>query len=215
MDKKFAIFDMDGTLTDSMGFWENAAGEYLLSCGVPEEALTPELMMRIKTSTVSDTSRLFVEHFGIQATPELIMTEIERFMKHHYSTDVPLKPGVRDYLEKLRQNNVKMCVASATGAPLIDLCLSRLGVKDYFEFLLSCETVGVGKSRPDVYLTAMRRLGAENPSDVAVYEDALHAAETASAAGFYLVGVYDHCAEAEWPRIQELANEVIMDWTAS
>ncbi len=215
MNKKFAIFDMDGTLTDSMGFWENAAGEYLLSCGVPEEALTPELMMRIKTSTVSDTSRLFVEHFGIQATPELIIQEIERFMRMHYSTDVPLKPGVREYLEGLRQAGVKMCVASATGAELVELCLSRLGVKAYFEFLLSCEEVGVGKSRPDVYLEAMRRLGAEKPADTAVYEDALHAAETAHAAGFYLVGVYDHCAEAEWPRIQELADETLTDWTSA
>ena len=99
-----------------------------------------------------------------------------------------------------------MCVASATAEPLMEACLSRLGVAHYFQFLLSCETVGAGKNRPDVYFAAAERLGAE-PEEIAVYEDALYAARTAKEAGFYVVGVYDDSASGHWDELKELADE--------
>ena len=104
-----------------------------------------------------------------------------------------------------------MCVASATAEPLMEACLSRLGVAHYFQFLLSCETVGAGKSRPDVYFTAAERLGAR-PEEIAVYEDALYAARTAKEAGFYVVGIYDDSASEHWDELKELADEWIKEW---
>ena len=88
-----------------------------------------------------------------------------------------MKEGVALYLDRLRRDGVRMCVASATALPLMKACLDRLGVLDYFDFLLSCEEVGWGKDRPDVYHEAARRLGA-SPGEIAVYEDALGAAKT-------------------------------------
>jgi uncharacterized membrane protein YbhN (UPF0104 family) len=82
-----------------------------------------------------------------------------------------------------------MCVASATAEDLMDACLTRLGVAHYFSFLLSCETIGAGKSRPDVYFEAAKRLGAQ-PEDIAVFEDALYAANTAKQAGFYTIAIW-------------------------
>ena len=104
-----------------------------------------------------------------------------------------------------------MCVASATAEELMDACLSRLGVAQYFSFLLSCETVGVGKNQPDVYWEAAKRLGAE-PAEIAVYEDALYAAETAKSAGFYTVTVWDDSNQPHWETLTVLADEVILDW---
>ena len=113
-----------------------------------------------------------------------------------------------DLLEQLHRAGCALCVASATAEPLMDACLTRLGVGDYFRFLLSCETVGAGKNQPDVYFEAARRLGCA-PEEAAVYEDALYAAETAKRAGFYTVGVYDESAAAHWARLTAVADETL------
>ena len=103
-----------------------------------------------------------------------------------------------------------MCVASATARPLMEACLDRLGVLDYFDFLLSCEEVGWGKDRPDVYHEAARRLGA-SPGEIAVFEDALGAAKTAKAAGFYVVAVRDGGTQP-WEELKNLADEAMESW---
>lgn len=138
--------------------------------------------------------------------------EISALMAEHYRSDVPVKPGVRDYLEQQRQLGVRMCVASATAEDLMELCLRRLGLRDYFEFLLSCETVGQGKTRPDVYLAAAERLGAPVEA-VTVYEDAKYAVRTAKAAGFHVVGVHDRNSAPYWEEICRTADEVVLDWS--
>lgn len=104
-----------------------------------------------------------------------------------------------------------MCVASATVERLVEACLGRLGVADCFEFLLSCDTVGAGKDRPDVFLAAAERFGAK-PEEIASYEDSIFAVETAAKAGFYTVGVYDHNGADSWDALQALADETITDW---
>ena len=107
--------------------------------------------------------------------------------------------------------NVPVATNIATAEELMDACLTRLGVAQCFSFLLSCETVGAGKSRPDVYWEAAKRLGAE-PAEIAVYEDALYAAETAKSDGFYTVAVRDDSNQLQWEFLTALADEVILDW---
>ena len=104
-----------------------------------------------------------------------------------------------------------MCVASATAEHLMESCLTRLGVRQYFEFLLSCETVGAGKGSPLVYQEAAKRLDAA-PGEIAVYEDALYAVQTAKDAGFHVVGVYDDSAAGNWQTIAKIADEIIINW---
>ena len=104
-----------------------------------------------------------------------------------------------------------MCVASATAERLMESCLSRLGIRNYFEFLLSCETVGAGKRSPLVYHESAKRLQAA-PTEIAVYEDALYAVQTAKDAGYYVVGVYDDSAAKNWQIIERQADETILNW---
>ena len=186
MDKRFAIFDMDGTLIDSMGYWHALAEEYLRAKGV--EDIPADLPQRIETMTMTESAALFRREFGLSATAETLAAEMNAMMEEHYRRDIPLKGDILRELGRLQGRGIRMCVASATAGHLIEACLSRLGVRSFFDFLLSCEEVGAGKDRPDIYLTAAARLGAE-PGDIAVYEDALYAARTAKAAGFYVVGV--------------------------
>lgn len=209
MDKRFAIFDMDGTLVDSMGFWERLGREYLAEKGVTGDL--DALMERTKPMTVTESAAFFLREFSLPGTPEDAAAELNVLMARHYRADVPAKPGVGAYLERLRRSGMRMCVASATAEPLMRDCLRRLGLERYFEFLLSCEEVGAGKDGPAVYFAAAARLGA-SPAETAVYEDALHALETAQRAGFYTVGVYDASGATKWDTVKKIANETIRDW---
>ncbi len=206
MDKQFAIFDMDGTLIDSMIFWKNLASEYLTSQGVTN--IPTDILEQIKPMTMSESAALFVQEFGLTGDPE---AEMNAMMDEHYRKDIPLKPGVEKYLQTLHEKGVRMCVASATAEHLMESCLARLGVRGYFEFLLSCETVGAGKRNPLVYHVSAQRLNAM-PEEIAVYEDALYAVQTAKDAGYYVVGVYDDSAAKNWKTIETHADEIILNW---
>ena len=206
MDKKYAIFDMDGTLIDSMVFWKNLATEYLTSKGILQ--IPADILEQIKPMTMSESAALFRREFGLTGDVEAQMNEM---MEDHYRNDIPLKPGAWEYLENLHRQGVRMCVASATAEHLMESCLTRLGVRQYFEFLLSCETVGAGKRSPLVYHESARRLGTA-PGEIAVYEDALYAVQTAKAAGFHVVGVYDDSAADSWQAIEQESDEVILNW---
>ena len=209
MDTRFAIFDMDGTLVDSMVYWQRLGWEYLASRGVTGGV--DEVLERIKAMTMAESSALFIETFGLPGTPETVEAEMNAVMDGHYRSDIPLKPGAADYLAALADRGVKLCVATATAEPLARACLTRLGVADYFQLILSCDAVAAGKDRPDVFLEAARRLGTA-PAATAVFEDALFAVRTAKEAGFYTVGIYDPSGAAHWAQVQLLADETVTDW---
>lgn len=212
MNKGYAVFDMDGTLVDSMAFWRRLGREYLAGKGVT--AGVDAVLERTRPMTMTESAALFIAEFHLPGTAESVAAEMNAVMDLHYRKDIPLKAGVREYLSRLRRSGVRMCVASATAPDLMEVCLRRLDVAGYFDFLLSCEEVGAGKDRPDVFLEAANRLAAQ-PREIAVYEDSLHAARTAAEAGFYTVAVYDNSNQADWAALEALADEAISDWSAA
>lgn len=207
MYKPFAIFDMDGTLIDSMEQWSSLGQQYLESKGITEGL--DDILEQIRPLTMSESATLFAERFALAESPEAVADEMNRIMEAHYRRDIPLKLGVREHLEHLKQEGVRMCVASAIAEQLMEDCLQHLGVRSYFEFLISCESMGTSKREPNIYLEAARRLGAM-PGEVAVYEDALYAIETAKKANFHVVGVYDEEEDIHWNQICYLADEAII-----
>lgn len=206
MDKQYAIFDMDGTLVDSMVYWRGLAKEYLSTKGIPQ--VPADIWNKLQSITVIESATLFVDTFGLTETPAQVLEEMHQIMAEHYRHRILLKPGVADYLRNLKAKGVRLCVASATAIHLMESCLKRLGVLDCFDFLLSCETKGISKTRPDIYLEAAEKFGSR-PAETAVYEDALYAATTAKKADFYLVAVYDQWEKGNWAKMEALADETI------
>ena len=213
MNKRYAIFDMDGTLIDSMRYWKNLGREYLALHGVTENL--DEIMERIKPMTMTESAELFRIEFHFTGTKEAIAAEMNQMMDEHYRKDIPLKGGVEAYIKKLHELGVKMCVASATDVELMQACLERLEIKKYFTFLLSCEEIGVGKRKPDVYFEALKRLQEKEvilPENIAVYEDADYAIYTALDAGFYTIAVLDDSNRKKWEQLKAQTMESIEDW---
>lgn len=209
MDKKYAIFDMDGTLLDSMYYWKNLVVEFLESKGVSADI--GKIMAEVKTMTLEQSTKYFSERFPDLGTPEEMIRDVFGLMGKHYMYDIELKDGIEKYLEKLKAEGVKMCIATITDRNLMTLCLKRLGVLDYFEFIITSTEVKTGKNTPDMYLAAAEKLGSA-PCDTAVFEDTLNAITTAKSAGFYTVGIYDESEKMNTGKIKLTADEYINSW---
>ena len=211
MNKRFAIFDFDGTLVDSMPYWQREERDYLSRRGVTDPDTVDKVMERIKPLNIMEASQIMVDWFGFPDDPKEVGEGFAARMGVRYRESIPAKDGAKEYAEALKRDGVRMAVASGTGTDLMEACLERLGMRDNFEFVLSCLDMGAGKDRPDIYLEAARRFGA-SPEEIAVYEDSAVAMRTAKRAGFYGVGVYDPPSAGHWDELQELADVSVKSW---
>lgn len=207
MQFSYALFDMDGTMVDSMGYWGEVCGEYLRLVGVYSE----EIFDILKPMTLPQTAEYLRTEFGISVSPDEIETHMCRIMRVHYERDVTAKKGIYAFLNALKKKGVRMCVVSSTPEDLIRECLQRLGLSDYFEFLLSAEEVGKGKTEPDIYFEAAKRLNAD-PQSTMVFEDAMTAGLTAKKAGFLTAAVFDENSAEEWDAFRVQTDVAFHDW---
>ncbi len=184
---KGAIFDMDGTLLDSMGTWDRIVPQYLINHGVDDPG---DINGEIAAMTFEDGIQYTIKRFGLPMTASQVMQGISDRMLWEYTHTVRMKPGVLEYLKKLRQEGIPMCIATATGRALSLPALRCQGILDFFQFVLTVEEVGVGKEYPDIFLQSARRMGLA-PKDCCVFEDALHGIRSASSAGFQICAVKD------------------------
>lgn len=206
MGYRSAIFDMDGTLLDSMGMWRNVGRDYLLRQGVNPPEDLPD---RLRTLSFEQAAQFFQREFGILQPLSEIVEEIQRIPEEQYRLSVPLKPGAKELLLKLQEKGVPMCVATETDRVCAEAALQRLDVIHCFSFLLSCKDLGKGKNDPAVYVEAAKRLGSE-PGETLVLEDCLYCAKTAKKAGFPVAAVYDDASASDWEQMQRICDRSVM-----
>lgn len=200
------IFDLDGTLLDSLSAWEHSGTNFLRTQGItPPEGLDEELAKM----SLLDGARLLKEMFSLSQEPGEILYLTLDPIRRHYFEDIPAKPGVPETLRHLKAQGVKLCVATASDRELAEAALSRLGLLDLFDFILTCDEVGFGKRSSLIYEDALSQLGTAK-SRTLVVEDARYALETAKRAGFLTAGVADpHTPAEDAQKIREQADYYI------
>ena len=182
-----AIYDVDGTLLDSMSIWDTIGADYLRSIGyIPRENLN-EIF---KNMSLLQAAEYYRNEYGVTLRVEEIMSGVNAMLEQFYQYEAPLKPGAAELLARLRQNRVKLCIATATDRYLVEAALARCGVLSYFGEIFTCNGVGHGKDEPHIFEAALRFLGTERAETV-VFDDALYAIRTAKEAGFPIAAVYD------------------------
>lgn len=203
-----AIFDMDGTLIDSLIFWnilwEKMGQTYLHTPGFRPSQADDKA---VRTMLMKDAMALIHKNYGIADSAEALLAFTNRLIEEFYATIVEVKPGVREFLEHCKEEGVKMCIASATERDLVLLALKHCGLDGYFEKVFSCGDIGKGKDQPDIYLIAREYLGTQI-KDTWVFEDSLVAIETAAKLGMPTVAIYDPDNFGQ-ERMQKIASHYI------
>ncbi len=186
-----AVFDMDGTLLDSLMVYRvcwSALGEYFL--GNPCFEPPAEIYRVIATKPLFDAVNYVNEYCNLGIDGAELESFLDGIERDFYRYQARLKSGAKELLEHLKGRGVKMALASATRIEMVRFAAENFGIADYFEHIISCTEVGVGKDKPDVYLKAFELLGVE-PQDGVVVEDSFVALRTAKGIGAHTIGLYD------------------------
>ena len=191
MQFKAAIFDMDGTLIDSLMLWDVLwdifSKEYCDGKVFRPEA---DVEKAVRTLTLKEAMYLVNERYHLAESGDELFNKATQLIRNFYANEVKLKKGVREFLDFLLENGTKMCIASATDKELIKIAMEHCDLNKYFPKVFSCSDIGKGKEEPDVFIAAAKYLG-EDISNTWVFEDSYVALETAHRAGFKTIGIYD------------------------
>lgn len=210
---KAAIFDMDGTLIDSMYYWRTVAVEYLREHGhEPDAALQEELYF----TSVRSTPPVMRRHYDIPDSDAELLEFFDRRMIEHYERDVRLKPGADRFIAGLRARGVTCVLATASLRAQAWPLMQRLGIADAFvsggrQLLFCANEMGMTKASDEYYPELCRRIGVK-PEDCVMFEDALYSIRTARRAGLRVWAIEDESARRQKAEIMELAERYFTCW---
>jgi HAD superfamily hydrolase (TIGR01509 family) len=205
---KGAIFDMDGTIIDSMWVWSKIDEEYLKKRNID---LPSNLKEEIEHKSFPEIAQYFKNRFNIPDTIEQIQNEWNEMALYQYENNVGLKIGVREFLLLLKEKGIKIALATSNCNLLIEAVLKKYKVYHLFESITTTDEVRRGKDFPDVYLLAAEKLNVK-PEECVVFEDILPAVRGAKSAGMKVIGVHDAYSEYQKEDIVSFADMYIFKY---
>ena len=206
MKFKAVIFDLDGTLIDSMGIWTQVDVEFLQrrNISVPDDLFKD---MKEGNSFI-EVAEYFIRKFDLPDSPREIMDEWTKMVAEHYRKDVKLKPGAKEFLDFLKQNKIKMGIGTSNNEYLTRIVLEANGISEYFESIVIGKEEIKGKPFPDIFLKAAAELDVE-PNDCLVIEDVLVGVQAAKNAGMTVYAIYDEFSEPDKNEIKRIADRYV------
>ena len=199
-----AIFDLDGTLADSMGLWDNLCRDWLLAQGkIPGE----ELEAAIAPLSLNAGAEYVIRRYGFDCSPKEMIAQWEGLVLERYKTTVPLKEETAALVRELHGAGVKLAVVTSCFPTACEGFLERRSLRCLFSAVLYTDEAPKDKSFPDIWQTAAKRLGLES-ADCIVFEDAYHALRGVRAAGMGFAAVYDDRCK-EWELMKAQADWII------
>lgn len=199
------IFDMDGTLVDSMWMWHAIDVEYLGRFGIP---LPEHLQEEIEGMSFSETAVYFKETFSLSDSLDTIKADWNAMACDKYRYEVPFKEGVPDFLSQMKSRGIKLGVATSNSRELVEHAAEALSLYRYFSCIMTGCEVARGKPAPDIYLAVAQKLGVL-PEKCLVFEDILPGIQAGKAAGMKVCAVEDDYSADVRDRKRALADYFI------
>ncbi|MCD8390606.1 MAG: HAD family phosphatase [Firmicutes bacterium] len=200
-----AIFDIDGTILNSMTMWIDVTTKFLSDFDV---YLTPRQCEIFQTMTLEESLPMIRDKYDIKMSEEEIRGEFKRLVTDEYKTTVQAKPYAAEYVKKLYADGVKIAVATSGYEDLWRPAFERFGIDGCVSAAAYSAEVGVNKSNPDVYLLAAKRIDVE-PSDCVVFEDIVPGINGAKKGGFKTCAVWDSSNENQTAELKRDADRYI------
>ncbi|MBE6025190.1 MAG: HAD family phosphatase [Cellulosilyticum sp.] len=210
VNKQFdaVIFDLDGTLVDSMWVWEEIDRVFLGKRNIP---VPTDMDKALEGKSFTETAQYFKERFQLEMSVEEIKVEWNEMAWDFYTTKVPLKKGVKVFLDALKAQNIKMGIATSNSVQLVAAVLKALDITEYFQQIrTSCE-VGRGKPFPDIYLKVAEDLEV-GPNKCLVFEDIPNGVQAGKNAGMTAWGIRDRQTEVLWEEVKEVSDDQVEDY---
>lgn len=206
--KKAVIFDLDGTLVDSMWMWKDIDIEFLGSRGF---SCPPELQKEIEGMSFTETASYFKNRFGLEESLSEIKAIWTEMSIEKYRSQVPLKKGAREFLHHLRLQGIAAGIATSNGREMVDAVLRSLEIEPFFAVITTACEVAAGKPAPDIYLNVAKRLGVE-PASCLVFEDVPAGILAGKRAGMTVCAVDDEFSRHMEAEKRSLADYFIRDY---
>lgn len=207
-DVKGVIFDLDGTLVDSMWMWKDIDIEYLGQFGIecPED-----LQTGVEGMSFNETANYFKTRFSLKESIEEIQNKWHEMAWDKYANQVPLKEGVMEFLEYLKEHQIPCGIASSNSKELIELIINKYNIANYFKTIRNSNEVAKGKPSPDVYLLAAHDMGVE-PEDCLVFEDVIQGVMGGKNAKMKVCNVYDEYSRKDKETLRKIADYHIRNY---
>lgn len=180
----YSIFDVDGTILDSMEVWNTLASQYVQSLGMVPEKNLDEI---VSDMSLEQSATYLKNHYKINKQEERIISEVLNFISDFYEYEVNLMPGFKEFISHYDSINV---IGTSCDEELLKIALNRLAVLNYFEDIITCSKVNKSKNDPDFYLACAQVLK-QRPEDIVVFEDADYCIDVARKVGFKVIKIKD------------------------
>jgi len=205
MGSKAYIFDLDGTILDSMEIWANIGIDSLKRRGINIGA---DYNDAIFSMSLSQSASYTIERFSLSHSAEDLMREWNDSALYAYENTIELKPCAKEYLIFLKSKKAKLGVATSLPSKLYKPALIRHGIYDLFDVFCGADEVSVSKSKPDVFLLCANKL-CVSPKECLVFDDILPAIRSVKSVGMTAFGVYDKSSKEDWAQIEKAADRAI------
>lgn len=209
---KFAVFDLDGTLLDSMWCWRNVIPIYAEMKGIKCEGLSDEVLRKTDTMSCDDVVKYMRSVSTDPVLKNFTYDDMLYVMDECYRHRATVREGVFSMLDELKANGVRMCVISATPTYLVKIALMSAKLSDYFEFILTPDDYPAGKNTPDIFLAAAKRFGCDT-KDMAIFEDTYYSMKTAKSLGMHVIAVEERFEGYEREKIKGIADEYYKEFS--